>query len=41
MVHFCDDSNHIKEAPNKHNALCGTRSVWSIITQNADFANNK
>ena len=36
---FCDDSNHHKDVPTKHNVLCHERSVWDVIQQHAvDFA---
>jgi len=36
---FCDDSNHQREAPTKHNVLCEERSVWDVIQQHVvDFA---
>ncbi|KAB7508142.1 Calcium-activated chloride channel regulator 2 [Armadillidium nasatum] len=34
---FCDEHNHNRIAPTKHNALCGGRSAWEIIEQNPDF----
>ncbi len=45
-MHFCDDEEnslhkHNREAPNKHNAVCDTQSVWSVITRHVDFAGNK
>ena len=44
-MHFCDDEEnslhkHNREAPNKHNAVCDTQSVWSVITRHVDFAGN-
>ncbi|CAL4115320.1 unnamed protein product [Meganyctiphanes norvegica] len=36
---FCDASDHIPEAPTKHNAMCRGRSVWNIIEQSQDFRN--
>ena len=40
MVEFCDDEDigHNAEAPNKHNVMCDSRSVWSVISSHADFA---
>ncbi|CAL4096642.1 unnamed protein product, partial [Meganyctiphanes norvegica] len=37
---FCDDSTHNKVAPTKHNAICGGRSTWEIISQTLDFASS-
>jgi calcium-activated chloride channel regulator 4 len=42
-MHFCDDEEsslhkHNPQAPNKHNAVCNTESVWSVISRHADFA---
>jgi len=35
---FSDDSNHNREAPTKHNDICGRKSVWSVIeTMTADY----
>jgi calcium-activated chloride channel regulator 4 len=44
-MHFCDDEEsslhkHNRQAPNKHNAVCDTESVWSVISRHADFAGN-
>ena len=44
-MHFCDDEEsslhkHNREAPNKHNAICDTQSVWSVISRHVDFAGN-
>ena len=44
-MHFCDDEKsslhkHNRQAPNKHNAVCDTDSVWSVIARHADFAGN-
>jgi hypothetical protein len=44
-MHFCDDEKsslhkHNREAPNKHNAVCDTLSVWSVISRHADFTGN-
>lgn len=40
VVEFCDDEDigHNAEAPNKHNIMCNSRSVWSIIMDHEDFA---
>ena len=42
-MHFCDDDpasdhQHNPQAPNKHNALCNSRSIWSVISGHSDFA---
>ena len=44
-MHFCDDEEnglhkHNREAPNKHNAICDTQSVWSVISRHVDFSGN-
>ena len=44
-MHFCDDEEnslhkHNRVAPNKHNAVCDTQSVWSVISRHGDFAGN-
>jgi hypothetical protein len=44
-MHFCDDEEsslhkHNREAPNQHNAVCDTQSVWSVITRHIDFVEN-
>ncbi|XP_059351101.1 calcium-activated chloride channel regulator 4-like [Daphnia carinata] len=44
-VRFCDDDpsslhKHNREAPTKQNAVCNLRSVWSVISNHADFAGN-
>ncbi|XP_057373421.1 calcium-activated chloride channel regulator 4-like [Daphnia carinata] len=44
-AHFCDDDpsslhKHNREAPTKQNAVCDSRSVWSVISNHADFARN-
>ncbi|EFX75018.1 hypothetical protein DAPPUDRAFT_323732 [Daphnia pulex] len=31
---------HNREAPNQHNAVCDTQSVWSVITRHIDFVEN-
>ncbi|CAD7094161.1 unnamed protein product [Hermetia illucens] len=33
----CDESNHDRLAPTKHNLLCGRRSVREIIMKSSDF----
>ncbi|XP_057365309.1 calcium-activated chloride channel regulator 1-like [Daphnia carinata] len=43
VVDFCEndqDLAHAFKAPNKHNAMCGSRSVWAVITRHPDFAMN-
>ena len=40
--HFCKATElhmHHSELPNRHNDLCGGKSVWEVILQNGDFAN--
>ncbi|KAL1441163.1 hypothetical protein MTO96_008897 [Rhipicephalus appendiculatus] len=40
VTEFCDkdgDKKHNAHAPNKHNHLCGRRSVWEVISANDDF----
>ncbi|XP_057373377.1 calcium-activated chloride channel regulator 4-like [Daphnia carinata] len=44
-AHFCDDNpsslhKHNREAPTKQNAFCDSLSVWSVISNHADFAGN-
>ena len=39
--HFCKATElhmHHPELPNRHNDLCGGKSVWEVILQNGDFA---
>ncbi|XP_076054076.1 uncharacterized protein LOC143032832 [Oratosquilla oratoria] len=35
---FCDDSTHVRDLPNKHNAFCNGKSVWSVINQHPDMS---
>lgn len=35
---FCDDGNHDRYAPTKHNLICQRRSVLDVILKHADFA---
>ena len=40
--HFCEagdqtDLTHDETLPTKHNALCGRRSTWEVISTNDDF----
>ncbi|XP_049275847.1 calcium-activated chloride channel regulator 1-like [Rhipicephalus sanguineus] len=40
VTEFCDkdgERKHNAHAPNKHNHLCGRKSVWEVITTNDDF----
>ncbi|XP_071106743.1 calcium-activated chloride channel regulator 1-like [Haliotis cracherodii] len=43
IVDFCDDDQsntakvHNREAPNKHNRMCGQRSTWAVISETEDF----
>ncbi|XP_018014352.2 calcium-activated chloride channel regulator 1 [Hyalella azteca] len=34
---FCDETTHDSTAPTKHNALCGGRSAWQVMSQHNDF----
>ncbi|XP_044735945.1 calcium-activated chloride channel regulator 1-like [Chrysoperla carnea] len=36
---FCDDGNHNKMAPTKHNFLCNGRSTLDVILKHDDFLN--
>ena len=44
IVDFCDNNPldrpnlHNREAPNKHNRLCGLSSSWEVMRQSTDFA---
>ncbi|KAL1497887.1 hypothetical protein ABEB36_008773 [Hypothenemus hampei] len=35
---FCDDGNHDRYAPTKHNLICQRRSVLDVILKHPDFA---
>ncbi|XP_060522647.1 calcium-activated chloride channel regulator 1-like isoform X2 [Cylas formicarius] len=37
---FCDEGNHDRFAPTKHNLLCQRRSVLDVIINHQDFAQN-
>ncbi|XP_037785351.1 calcium-activated chloride channel regulator 4A-like [Penaeus monodon] len=44
IVEFCDTANdeqfsHNDLAPNRHNFMCNSRSVWDVINLHSDFAN--
>lgn len=44
IVEFCDSGSdekfsHNDLAPNRHNLMCDSRSVWDVISQHSDFAN--
>ncbi|XP_037083627.1 calcium-activated chloride channel regulator 4A-like [Pollicipes pollicipes] len=39
VKNFCDDGNHIKAAPTKHNMLCNESSVWEVMQEHKDFRN--
>ncbi|XP_063590518.1 calcium-activated chloride channel regulator 4A-like [Penaeus indicus] len=44
IVEFCDTAtdeqfSHNDLAPNRHNLMCNSRSVWDVISQHSDFAN--
>jgi len=44
VEHFCRDDQafmHNYDAPNKHNAMCGRRSAWTVISRSPDFAGDK
>ena len=44
VVEFCKDDqvlSHVYGAPNKHNAMCGARSVWTVITSHPDFSDDQ
>lgn len=43
IVEFCDSASdekfsHNDLAPNRHNLMCDSRSVWDVINQHSDFA---
>ncbi|XP_030839840.1 calcium-activated chloride channel regulator 1 isoform X2 [Strongylocentrotus purpuratus] len=46
IQHFCDndksdpDNLHNREAPNKHNRLCNSRSAWEVMREHEDFKDN-
>ncbi|XP_030840789.1 calcium-activated chloride channel regulator 1-like [Strongylocentrotus purpuratus] len=46
IVNFCDDdvngigNLHNREAPNKHNRLCNSRSAWEVMREHEDFNDN-
>lgn len=37
---FCDEGNHDRLAPTKHNSMCQRRSVLDVITNHPDFTPN-
>ena len=43
VVNFCDNdvtdphNLHNREAPNKHNRLCDSRSAWEVMREHEDF----
>lgn len=37
VVMFCDEGNHNKYAPTKHNQLCSRQSTLEVIMKHADF----
>ncbi|XP_037082326.1 calcium-activated chloride channel regulator 4-like [Pollicipes pollicipes] len=39
VKNFCDDGDHDRSAPTKHNLLCGERSVWEVMQDHEDFRN--
>ncbi|GAB0087730.1 calcium-activated chloride channel regulator 1 [Sergentomyia squamirostris] len=40
VVMFCDEGNHNKFAPTKHNHLCGRQSTLEVILKHPDFVAN-
>lgn len=38
---FCDDGNHDRFAPTKHNLICQHRSTIDVILSHSDFADNQ
>ena len=42
--HFCENGEehiHHPDLPNKHNAMCGGRSVFDVVLQHPDFTDYK
>ncbi|XP_047476221.1 calcium-activated chloride channel regulator 4A-like [Penaeus chinensis] len=44
IVEFCDTAtdeqfSHNSLAPNRHNLMCNSRSVWDVVNLHSDFAN--
>ncbi|XP_044252912.1 calcium-activated chloride channel regulator 4-like [Tribolium madens] len=37
---FCDDGNHDRYAPTKHNSMCQRRSVLDVVLKHSDFSAN-
>lgn len=37
---FCDDGNHDRFAPTKHNSMCQKRSVLDVVLKHSDFNTN-
>lgn len=37
---FCDEYSHNAVAPNKHNEMCNSESVWTVVKRHADFQSN-
>lgn len=37
---FCDDGNHDRFAPTKHNSMCQRRSVLDVVLKHEDFASS-
>lgn len=37
VVMFCDEGNHNKYAPTKHNHLCARQSTLAVIMKHPDF----
>lgn len=37
VTEFCDSKTHNHAAPNRHNLLCGHRSVWEVIRESDDY----
>uniref|UniRef100_A0A1B0D4A6 Calcium-activated chloride channel N-terminal domain-containing protein n=1 Tax=Phlebotomus papatasi TaxID=29031 RepID=A0A1B0D4A6_PHLPP len=40
VVMFCDEGNHNKFAPTKHNHLCGRQSTLDVILKHTDFVSS-
>ncbi|ROT62612.1 putative epithelial chloride channel protein-like [Penaeus vannamei] len=41
VTQLCDEGSHAREAPTRHNLLCGGRSVWEVLRASPDFQNNR
>jgi hypothetical protein len=38
MSYFCNATTHVRNAPTKHNLMCGHRSVMDVVRSNSDVA---